>query len=161
MEIEGTPPESRIESFDTLEVVDASVFIEAMFESEKTQEAKKLLYDLRKSPTRLPATTHSALGEVIDVLRTEEHIQGRSEKTRSAIRTFRSVYDCDNFLLLTPSTDKIYNAIKELLERKNSFKKDTTDCLILATSIANNADKLHTLDEKWRFKGLIDVEDVG
>lgn len=145
--------------FDTLEVIDASIFVEAMWEREHSQAARALIYELRTSNTRLPATTHEVLGEVMDVLRKKEYIDGDTMKLRDAKRIFRRCYDKEHIFLLTPHPSDVCDAVDTITDRDRQLaqNRNYTDCGILAKAIARNADKIHTLDADWSLGGLIKV----
>lgn len=137
------------DEYDSIEVFDSSIFVEVIAKGQKEVEARERINTVKNGDTRLPATTHEALGEVMEVLQSEKVFKSDTarEMARKEFTKLRK-----GFILLTPKTDNLINCLKTVINEDSRL--DPTDAVILAKSVSFNSNKIYTTDKEWSLQSI-------
>lgn len=137
------------EKFDSIEVFDSSIFVEVITKGSKEIQAREKINTVKNGDTRLPATTHEALGEVSEVLQSDEVFKSETAR-QMAKKEFSKLRE--GFILLTPETSSLIKALEKVTEEDSRL--DPTDALILAKAASFDSNKIYTTDEKWSLESI-------
>ena len=129
-------------------------------DKERSSEARTALYEAKRDPNRLPATSHDVLGEVNDALHNQGLFEDNYERDQ-ALLNFKRAYERDEIFLLTPKPSDLIKSMNNVLEQDSRMDEDRTDCYIVSKAVCEGADKIYTIGELgWSLGNLIDIERI-
>lgn len=134
---------------DSVEVFDSSIFVEVIAKGSSEVEAREAINTVKNGDTRLPATTHEVLGEVLEVLQSEEVFKSDIAREQ-AQKEFAKLRE--DLIILTPKTSDLTNSLKEVV--REDSRLDPTDALILAKAVSFDSNRIYTTDEKWSLESI-------
>lgn len=137
------------DEIDSIEVFDSSIFVEVVTKGTKDTQAREKINTVKNGDTRLPTTTHEALGEVSEVLQSDEVFKSDTAR-QMAKEEFSKLRK--NFVLLTPKTSNLIRALETVTEEDSRL--DPTDALILAKALSFDSNRIYTTDKKWSLESI-------